>query len=99
MTQVIQSTLNIKEPIRKDNSEYDSLKKFIDKYQGDTKSLKTRTVVDNMHEVSWNSHLIYPLISGETVYVHPDQSKVKDEYLKIINEAGAVSTFNKQYFK
>jgi|SRR3990172_11936465 len=100
MVPTIPSTLNIKEPIKKDNPEYDGLKKFIDKYDGEIDNLETLEVVDNMYEVSWNSHLIYPLKSGETVYVHPDQSAVKKKgYVCIINEDLAVSVFGKQYFK
>lgn len=47
----------------------------------------------------WNKHLPVPVTAGYPVYVHPDQSEVKDNYIKVIHgEEKAISTFLKSHF-
>lgn len=74
--------------------------KRIKVYEGDTGSLKQGKVKKEIDSFGWNKHLFAPLVSGEIVYLHPDQENVPERYAKIIHSIhNCVSVFSKTYFE
>lgn len=74
--------------------------KYYTAYEGSIDDLKKLKVKKSVGEASWNKHLPIPLITGEIVSVHPDQSDVPTRYIKIIHsELKAISSFNKSDFE
>lgn len=76
------------------------LKNYLNIYDGDTGSLKKVIVKKGVGDMSWMKHLFVPLENGHDVHVHPDQSDVSENYLKIIHsENKCISVFSKTYFE
>lgn len=75
------------------------MEKYLTIYEGDTSSLKKAIVKKGVAEMSWMKHLFVPLENLQKVYLHPDQSDIASQYLKIIHsDEKCISTFNKTYF-
>lgn len=51
----------------------------------DTNGLDTIVIDKSVSLLKWNSFLPVPLVPGETVFVHPDQSDVRPGYKRIIH--------------
>lgn len=67
---------------------------ILKKFDGELAGLNTITVDKSIGSCTWNNHLPVPISSEEVVYVHPDQSNVSAEYVRIIHGGGFVSVFS-----
>lgn len=93
-----QSTFKPKK-VESNTNDTSDLYKYLTIYEGDTDGLEKMRVKDEVAKAGWNKHLIMPLELDEVVYVHPDQSDVPNQYIKVIHsEKKCVSTFGKSEF-
>lgn len=70
-------------------------------FEGEINGLATAKVKKGAADPNWNKHLPVPLKNEETVYVHPDQSEVAPEYIKIVQVGDGYkicATFSKGMF-
>lgn len=78
----------------------DDLTHLIDSYKDSVDKLSKLVVGSAVGGYSWNQQLIAPLVSGEIVYVHPDQAGVSESYVRVIHsEHRAVSIFLRTHFE
>lgn len=80
-----------------------SQKERVDKYctvfNDDTKNLERLTAKKSMDSLGWNKHLNVPLKGSEKVFVHPDQSDIREQYVRIIHSKyKVVAVFSKHDF-
>lgn len=76
--------------------------KHLPKFEGPTEGLETLKVEKGISDERWNFQLPRPLVDNETVHVHPDQSGVGDQYVRIVMSSpiGPVSSvFNRHRFQ
>lgn len=77
----------------------EDLTHLVTRYEDSLDGLKTMTVKPGVGEYSWVQHLIVPLKSNETVYIHPDQTGVSRGYTRIIHsEMKAIAIFANNHF-
>ena len=87
--------------IKNDDYNYkEKLSKYVTEYDNDVEGLETLIVKEKMDDIGWNQHLLEPLIGGATVYIHPDQTKVDEQYVRVIHgNRKAISIFGKHNFQ
>lgn len=72
---------------------------WINKYEGETESLKKLIPTKSFIDAGWNKSSNIPVEQGTPVSLHPDQDGIPQGYVRVVySEYNAVAVFSKVNF-
>lgn len=83
----------------REDGKYCHLKKFLDKYDGNTDSLDIVIAKDILINAAWNKAHLAPIDNSYPIFVHPVQHDIGDRFIRIIyGKELIIATVEKSYF-